>query len=354
MKCPFLEEIMVAYCTACKVKKMLPKDNLAMQNPCEVDYQNCPIYRDFLAGDKKERKMADVSKEEVKTTETEKPCIWMKAGVIAYRMCTRDYDCKNCEFDQALMDESGTYTESPMVAKAIAKLRQLPADQRKCRYMLTGDFTYKICPNNYECWHCAVDQYVQDTIEASPYLQKRRQRVAAKEKTVKGFAIRQDYYYLPNHIWVKVEGDLLRIGIDSFAARLLGKVDKVNFNDKNKLSENEQCWSLGSANRMANMSLPIEAEVVEKNQSVRQDPSLVQRDPYNRGWLLTVKPSHPASDMVKGDKAIEWLEKEFQKLHEEFEESIGVTITDGGEIAADLHERLTDDEWNRLVRGFLG
>lgn len=353
MKCPFLEEIMVAYCTACKVKKMLPKDNLAVQNPCEVDYQNCPIYRDFLLGDKKERKMVEDNKQEVKTSKTEKPCIWMKAGVIAYRMCTRDYDCKNCEFDQALMDGSGTYTESPMVAKAIAKLRQLPATERKCRYMLTGDFTYKICPNNYECWHCAVDQYVQDSIEASPYLQKRRQRIAAKEKTVKGFAIREDYYYLPNHIWVKVEGDLLRIGVDSFAARLLGKIDKVNFSDKNRLSENEQCLSLGSANRLAKMSLPIEAEIVEKNQSVQQDPSIVQRDPYNRGWLLTVKPSNQAADMVKGDKAIEWLEKEFQKLHEEFEESIGVTITDGGEIVADLHERLTDDEWERLVQQFL-
>jgi DNA-binding NtrC family response regulator len=37
----------------------------------------------------------------------EKPCIWMKAGVIAYRMCTSDYDCKNCAFDQALLDASG-------------------------------------------------------------------------------------------------------------------------------------------------------------------------------------------------------------------------------------------------------
>jgi glycine cleavage system H lipoate-binding protein len=353
MKCPFLEEIMVAYCTACKVKKMLPKDNLAVQNPCEVDYRNCPIYKDFLSGNKKERKMAEVNKQEVQTTETEKPCIWMKAGVIAYRMCTRDYDCKNCEFDQALMDESGTYTESPMVAKAIAKLRQLPADQRKCRYMLTGDFTYKICPNNYECWHCAVDQYVQDSIEASPFLQKRRQRASAKEKTVKGFTIRQDYYYLPNHIWVKVEGDLLRIGIDSFATRLLGRIDKVDFSEKKNLSDNEQCLRLGSTNRMAGMSLPIDAEIVEKNQAVQQDPSIVQRDPYNRGWLLTVKPSQQTGDMVKGDKAIEWLEKEFQKLHEEFEESIGVTITDGGEIVTDLHERLTDDEWSRLIAQFL-
>lgn len=353
MKCPFLEEIMVAYCTACKVKKMLPKDNLALQNPCEVDYNDCPIYQEFLSGQEKERKMAHLDKHEVTATEKEKPCIWMKAGVIAYRMCTKDYDCKNCEFDQALMDQSGAYTESPMVVKAIEKLRRLPATERKCRYMLTGDFTYKICPNNYECWHCAVDQYVQDTIEASPYMQKRKQRMAQQEKKVKGFAIREDYYYLPNHIWIKTEGDLIKIGVDNFAARLIGRIDRVDFADANTLQENERCWSLGSQNRLARMSLPISGEIVERNKSVQSDPTLVQRDPYNRGWLLKVKPARDVGDIMKGTQAIEWLEKEFEKLHEEFEESIGVTIADGGELVEDVHERLTDEEWIHLVEQFL-
>jgi glycine cleavage system H lipoate-binding protein len=353
MKCPFLEEIMVAYCTACKVKKMLPKDDLALQNPCEVDYRDCPIYQEFLSGQKKERKMAYVDKHEVTMSGKEKPCIWMKAGVIAYRMCTKEYDCKNCEFDQALMDQSGTYTESPLVVQAIEKLRRLPATERKCRYMLTGDFTYKICANNYECWHCEVDQYVQDTIEASPYMQKRKQRMAKQEKKVKGFAMREDYSYLPNHIWIKTEGDVIKIGIDSFAARLIGRIEKIDFADKGIVVENEKCWSLGGPNRLARMSLPVNAEIVERNEAVQSDPTLVQRDPYNRGWLLKVKPSGDISHGMKGAQAIEWLEKEFEKLHEEFEESIGVTITDGGELVEDVHERLTDEEWSKLVEQFL-
>ncbi len=83
--------------------------------------------------------------------EKENLCIWTKAGVISYRICTSDYDCRNCAFDQALSDASGRYIESPIVVEAIKKLKQLPAEERKCRYMLTGDFAYKICPNNYEC-----------------------------------------------------------------------------------------------------------------------------------------------------------------------------------------------------------
>jgi len=353
MKCPFLEQLVMAYCDACEVKKMLPKDQLTVQNPCEGDYARCPVFKEFLAKQKKEEMMNQDMTKGLDVSTGEKPCIWMKAGVIAYRMCTRDYDCKNCEFDQAIMDESGTYTESPMVVKAIERLRQLPAADRKCRYMLTGDFSYKICSNNYECWHCAVDQYIQDAIDADPYLQKRRQSMAKRVKKVKGFTIREDFYYLPNHIWLKVEGDVVKVGVDDFASRLIGKVEKVELPDKNVIPKDEQCWTLGSANRIARMSLPLTAEIIEKNDALLSDPSLVQKDPYNRGWLLKIKSSGDITDMVKGPKAIEWLEKEFDKLHQEFEESIGITIADGGEIVENVHERLSDEEWHNLVKQFL-
>jgi len=351
-KCPFLEELIVAYCRACQVKKMIPKDQLTSQNPCEADYYGCPIFQEFLTHQKKEAIMAEDVKQ-VKTSEEEKPCIWMKAGVVAYRMCTQNYDCKNCEFDQAIVDQSGAHVESPLVVKAIEKLRRLPVSQRKCRYMLTGDFSYKICPNNYECWHCPVDQYIQDTIDTGPYLQKRRARMLMKEEKVKGFALRKDVYYLPNHIWIKVEGELLKIGIDDFAARLIGKIEKVNLTDKATISQDDECWNLGSPNRMVSMSLPMQAEVVEKNSLVQSDPTIIRKDPYSRGWLLKIKSPREIDDMVKGSKAIDWLEKEFEKLHQEFEQSIGVTITDGGEVVEDLHERLTDEEWYELMKRFL-
>jgi glycine cleavage system H lipoate-binding protein len=352
-KCPFLEELLMAYCSACSVKKMIAKDQLISQNPCETDYARCPIFKEFLAKQTKEAKMAEITNNEMNAGEGEKPCIWMKAGVIAYRMCTKNYDCKNCEFDQALLDQSGTYTESPMVVKAIEKLRQLPASERKCRYMLTGDFSYKICSNNYECWHCSVDQYIQDTIDTDPYLQKRRQRLSKKEKKVKGFTIREDYYYLPNHIWIKVEGEVVKVGIDDFAARLIGKMENIELPEKNVISKDDTCWRLGSHNRMVRMTLPTDTEIIEKNDVVLTDPTIIHKEPYGRGWLLKIKSPEGVGSMLKGSQAIDWLEKEFEKLHQEFEARVGITITDGGEIVDNIHERLTNEEWNQLVTQFL-
>ncbi len=351
-KCPFLEELSMVYCSACQSRKMLPKDQLVTQNSCEGDYNTCSIFKEFLSNQKKEEVMAEEVTREKKNVEAEKPCIWMKAGVIAFRMCTSNYDCKNCEFDQALTNQDGAAGHSSLAEQAIEKLRKMPASERKCRYMLTGDFTYKICPNNYECWHCAVDQYIQDSIDAHPYLQKRRQRMARRMTKVRGFSIKEDVYYLPNHIWTKVEGETLKIGIDDFAARLIGKIEKIDF-PENPISKDGTCWSLGRVNRVAKMSLPMDAEIVERNEEALADPAIVQKDPYNRGWLLKVKTSGDVGDLLKGTKVKEWLENEFDKLHQELEDNAKITITDGGELVDDLYDRLSDDAWYNMVKRFM-
>ncbi|MEO0226208.1 MAG: glycine cleavage system protein H [candidate division WOR-3 bacterium] len=287
----------------------------------------------------------------IKTDEGgENPCIWMKAGVIAYRMCTTNYDCKNCEFDQALVDSSGKYVESPLITEAIKKLRELPGPERKCRYMLTNDLAYKICSNNYECWHCAVDQYIQDLIDTNPLLRKKRERAQMREKKVKGFAFREDYYYTPRHLWLKVEGENVRVGIDDFAARIIGRVERVDFiQGKSSIGVN-----LGSGRRIVSMELPFTSKIIETNEALKTNPGLLSTDPFNRGWLVKIQaPKELSADIMKGTEVREWLEKEFNRLHEEIEEDIGVAITDGGEIVSDLYNRLTDEQWQRLVDKFL-
>jgi glycine cleavage system H lipoate-binding protein len=350
MKCPFLEEIIVAYCNACKVKKMVPQGNPALPNKCDAHYEDCAVYQEFMAHNAKEETMTPKI-ENTRASSELKPCIWMKAGVIEYRMCKQNYDCKNCDFDKSLTEQEGS--GSSMVVQAIAKLRQLRGSERKCRYMLTGDFSYKICPNNYECWHCAVDQYIQDTMDANRALQKRRQRAAQRVKTIKGFTIREDFQYLPNHIWVKVEGELLKIGVDDFAARLMGKIEKVDLPTESSLSKDTKCWQIETSRGDVSMSLPVDGEIVERNELLESNPAFVRSEPYKRGWLLKIKLSQDLADRIKGAQITEWLESEFEKLHQECEESTGVTITDGGALIDDFCDRLSNEEWRSLIARFL-
>lgn len=93
---------------------------------------------------------------------SEKQCIWAKAGVVSYRVCTRDFDCATCEFAQSMEDAQGIHTDETGFSAVRKKLLELPADKRNCRYMLSEDVAFKLCPNLYQCSTCEFDQIMQD------------------------------------------------------------------------------------------------------------------------------------------------------------------------------------------------
>jgi hypothetical protein len=101
------------------------------------------------------------------------------------------------------------------------------------------------------------------------------------------------------------------------------------------------------------MSLPADGEIVERNELLESNPAFVRSEPYKRGWLLKIKLSQDLADRIKGAQITEWLESEFEKLHQECEESTGVTITDGGALIDDFCDRLSNEEWRSLIARFL-
>ena len=111
-----------------------------------------------------------------------KPCVWMKMGVVTLRMCTRDYDCLTCEFDQQ-MREAG---ESPEIAAALERLKALPGNQRLCRYALKGDVSYRLCSRLFECATCEFAQVMEDAMEQKlAKLERRREALRKKEAKTK-------------------------------------------------------------------------------------------------------------------------------------------------------------------------
>lgn len=96
MSCPFLEEIIVRYCKACEVKKMIPASALHNESPCAEDYSRCQLFQDVT------KPSRNGSQE----------CIWAKQKIVSYRLCTQGFDCKSCEFDQLIMDKNGKLRET--------------------------------------------------------------------------------------------------------------------------------------------------------------------------------------------------------------------------------------------------
>ncbi|MEO0115022.1 MAG: glycine cleavage system protein H [candidate division WOR-3 bacterium] len=361
MRCPFLEEVVVRYCKASSIKKMIPTPSLVSDDPCIGCPEKCATYQESaLIKPNQQNIQAKSLKEEVRVKETKqdlKECIWMKAGVIAYRLCTSNYDCKNCEFDQMLTDSSRSAGDSPMMKEAIEKLRKMPPEKRKCRYMLTGDISFKLCANNYECWHCQVDQMISDLIESHPLLVKKRAKREEKVETVRGFAFHPKAYYQPNHIWLKIDRDnSIKIGIDDFAVKILGDLEKVTPVVKGEELALEAHISTPSGSRIFQLPVMFSGKVIKTNEEVLANPKLVQRDPYEKGWLFMVENENLTDTLVQllhGDAAKNWLEKDFDNLKQALQEACEITIADGGELVSDFRNQLSPELITKLVTKFL-
>jgi hypothetical protein len=165
-----------------------------------------------------------------------KKCVWMEAGVVSYKLCDNNYDCSTCQYDHAMQVKVSQQKEAAAAQISseapaeklkfsetwVDKMMKLPASQRKCRYMITGEIARKICPNAYECGNCSFDQMMQERLQAE-VLPLRAQHETG------GFRLADDFYYHEGHAWAKPEyGGRVRVGLDDFAQRLVGRLSKLD------------------------------------------------------------------------------------------------------------------------------
>ena len=144
-----------------------------------------------------------------------------------------------------------------------------------------------------------VDYYYQRR-QPQPFEMKRAETQAQTEdlsfpmNLVGGFKVPAHLSYHPGHAWAMKESPkMVRIGLDDFAARLIGQIDQINLPARGRwLRQGELGWTLGRGSHRFEMLSPIEGEVVDVNPEILRDPSLIQRDPYGIGWLVAVNSPH--------------------------------------------------------------
>ncbi|ANW97166.1 glycine cleavage system protein H [Wenyingzhuangia fucanilytica] len=102
----------------------------------------------------------------------------------------------------------------------------------------------------------------------------------------------QELKYTKDHEWVKVEGDVVVIGITDFAQSELGDIVYVDVDTLDETVEaNEVFGSVEAVKTVSDLFMPITGEVVEFNEELEDEPEVVNEDPYGKGWMIKVKPS---------------------------------------------------------------
>ncbi len=104
-----------------------------------------------------------------------------------------------------------------------------------------------------------------------------------------------DRRYTKEHEWVKIEQELALIGITDFAQDQLGDVVYVELpNVGDRVEMMKPFGVIESVKTASDLYAPVSGEVIEVNRSLVDEPQVVNDAPYERGWLIKVKPDDAA------------------------------------------------------------
>ncbi|MBW2029522.1 MAG: glycine cleavage system protein H [Deltaproteobacteria bacterium] len=289
-------------------------------------------------------------------------CLWMQAGVVKKKYCRHEYDCPSCRFDIVMhrtasenrkRKEAGGHPRgrAGSIISWKEKLLSLPRYRRPCVHHLKGRIEFMPCHHEYRCGVCEFDQYFFDKFSVNAVVRP------IQTSEVKGFKVPQGYYFHRGHTWLQIEeGPMVRVGIDDFALRLMGPLDRIEsplIGKEVRQGRGDILVSRGE-NR-AQLNSPVSGIVTSINPRPREQGSIANRDPYNEGWVMKVHSSNLRRDVKSltiNEETRAFMDKEVTKLYG-FLEDEGKLAADGGFLGEDIYGSLRDVPWEKLVGQFL-
>lgn len=104
-----------------------------------------------------------------------------------------------------------------------------------------------------------------------------------------------DIRYTKSHEWARLDGDVIKVGITSYAVEQLGDVTLVDLPDVGtEVQAQERFGEVESVKTVSELYTPVTGEVVERNDDLDDSPELVNESPYAQGWMITIRPADPA------------------------------------------------------------
>jgi glycine cleavage system H protein len=263
----------------------------------------------------------------------ETPCIWMLAGVLTCWLCDRNLECENCPLDAALRHEaerkSAPDAVNPrrlsMQAPALVSPKD-PAEERSpsatgpsLEELLTADL---------------------DTLAA-------------------------EGMYARDHMWAQATEDgLVRVGLDPFAARVVGRMRCVVLAPVGtRLRKGHPCAWLDLPGGTLTLLAPVSGQVLQCNEDLARRTDVEVRDPFGSEWLLLLQPFRirtESRELMRAQHFAPLVQQDFTAWQREVQQALqndatplGQTLADGGRSVHSLAELLGPRGVHRLASRFL-
>ena len=95
--------------------------------------------------------------------------------------------------------------------------------------------------------------------------------------------------YTKDHEWIKVEGKTATIGITHFAQSELGDIVYVDVDSVGSVVEKDEVFgSVEAVKTVSDLIMPLTGEVLEFNEELADEPEMVNKDAYGKGWMIKI------------------------------------------------------------------
>jgi glycine cleavage system H protein len=100
--------------------------------------------------------------------------------------------------------------------------------------------------------------------------------------------------YTKDHEWLKVEGDHALIGITDHAQHELGDIVFIEVETVDEvLGKHEAFGTIEAVKTVSDMFMPVGGEVLEFNEALTTNPEIINKDPYEKGWVIRIRVTDP-------------------------------------------------------------
>lgn len=190
-------------------------------------------------------------------------------------------------------------------------------------------------------------------------IRERQEETLLAATRVAGFRFDPEASYHAGHTWARRAGEgLARIGLDDFAAKLVGRPDRIDLPAVGTtVRAGRPLLTLERKGRRITILAPVGGVVAAVNRDLAERPEALTAAPYQSGWLAEIKSAELSYDLrslLTGEMARRFLDEAAAALHAFFAPAeMAPAAADGGEPLEGIGDQLDDAAWERAQSRFL-
>ncbi len=132
------------------------------------------------------------------------------------------------------------------------------------------------------------------------------------------FEFPDDLYYHKEHTWARHEGSIAVVGVTDFAQKMAGTVKRVvTLEADDEIEKDKPVGTMSTGKWTGKLYCPVGGEIAEVNEILDTNPSLINKSPYQQGWILKIRLKNPGElqQLMRNntDAFRAWMDAEIKK-----------------------------------------